>query len=344
MSLNLRGKTWHVDVANPHGGRIRRTARTSDRRQAQRFHDELVAELWQVAPQPAPGRIFSDAVAAWLETGPKGMPDRYRLKAFGIHDLALADLDEDRLRTLLARYQGASRNRCINLLHAVLAEAQRRGWIDAVPHMARVKTKESRVRWLTADEWQRLQAELPCHLRNMARFAVATGLREANVIGLEWSQIDVARAVAWIHPDQAKAAKPIGVPLSEDALRVLAAQAEQHERWVFVYGGQPVTKTSTKAWWKALERAELGEWEGKGADRRFVPNFRWHDLRHTWASWHVMNGTPLEVLQKLGGWKTLQMVLRYAHLAPEHLAGWAANSAPVRHTGASQLAGEGLRA
>ncbi len=52
-------------------------------------------------------------------------------------------------------------------------------------------------------------------------------------------------------------------------------------------------------------------------------DLRWHDLRHTWASWHVMAGTPLEVLMRLGGWASLDMVLRYAHLAPSYLAGYA---------------------
>ncbi|WP_254662009.1 tyrosine-type recombinase/integrase [Delftia sp. JD2] len=53
-----------------------------------------------------------------------------------------------------------------------------------------------------------------------------------------------------------------------------------------------------------------------------VENFRVHDLRHTWASWHVRSGTPLFVLKELGGWKTLEMVKKYA-LAPEHLAQYA---------------------
>ena len=48
--------------------------------------------------------------------------------------------------------------------------------------------------------------------------------------------------------------------------------------------------------------------------------FRFHDLRHTWASWHVMSGTSLQELMELGGWKSYEMVLRYAHLAPEHLS------------------------
>ena len=67
---------------------------------------------------------------------------------------------------------------------------------------------------------------------------------------------------------------------------------------------------STAAWYKALGRAG-------------IDNFRWHDFRHTWASWHVQGGTPLNVLQELGGWASYSMVLRYAHLAADHLAPWA---------------------
>lgn len=64
---------------------------------------------------------------------------------------------------------------------------------------------------------------------------------------------------------------------------------------------------------------------GKVLNRAGIKDFRWHDLRHTWASWHVQAGTPLNVLQELGGWSDYKMVLRYAHLAPEHLAYHAAN-------------------
>ena len=51
-----------------------------------------------------------------------------------------------------------------------------------------------------------------------------------------------------------------------------------------------------------------------------IEAFRFNDLRHTWTSWHVMSGTSLQELMELGGWKSYEMVLRYAHLAPEHLS------------------------
>jgi integrase len=76
---------------------------------------------------------------------------------------------------------------------------------------------------------------------------------------------------------------------------------------VFTYAGKPLARVSTHAWEKALKRAG-------------IENFRWHDLRHTWASWHRRAGTPTHELQRLGGWRTARMVERYAHLAPDDLA------------------------
>ena len=67
------------------------------------------------------------------------------------------------------------------------------------------------------------------------------------------------------------------------------------------YKGSSIIQVSTKDWYAALERADIRD-------------FRWHDLRHTWASWHVQNGTPLFALQELGGWESAEMVRRYAHL------------------------------
>jgi len=87
----------------------------------------------------------------------------------------------------------------------------------------------------------------------------------------------------------------------------LRQQIGGHHKRVFSYKGKPITKASTLAWRKALDRAG-------------IEDFCWHGLRHTWASWHVQAGTPLNVLQELGGWSDYKMVLRYSHLAPEHLS------------------------
>jgi integrase len=147
----------------------------------------------------------------------------------------------------------------------------------------------------------------------MAEFSLATGLRQSNVTHLEWSQVDLGRRLAWIHADQAKGKRDLAVPLSDAAVAVLRRQLGAHAKWAFPYRGGAIKQPTQVAWLAAVKAAGLGD-------------FHWHDLRHTWASWHVQNGTPLAVLQELGGWRDLKMVLRYAHLAPGHLAPYAGNS------------------
>jgi integrase len=114
--------------------------------------------------------------------------------------------------------------------------------------------------------------------------------------------MDLDSGMCWIHPDQAKGKKAIGVPLGKEAVEILRRQKGKHEERVFVFEGLPIRQVNTKAWRKALKRAGIAD-------------FRWHDLRHTWASWHIQSGTPLAVLQELGGWSDYKMVQRYAHLS-----------------------------
>lgn len=93
------------------------------------------------------------------------------------------------------------------------------------------------------------------------------------------------------------------------ACLVAAARLGTGQVHVFIHEGKPVARCSTTAWKLALARA--------GIER----TFRWHDLRHTWASWHVQQGTPLRELMELGGWASYEMVLRCAHLGAYRLSG-----------------------
>ena len=112
---------------------------------------------------------------------------------------------------------------------------------------------------------------------------------------------------AWVGADQSKNRRPIAVPLNATAVKVLQRQLGKHRERVFTFRGKPLGWANTRAWRNALKRAG-------------IENFRWHDLRHTWASWHRQSGTPTHELQRLGGWRSSVMVERYAHLAPDHLA------------------------
>ena len=120
------------------------------------------------------------------------------------------------------------------------------------------------------------------------------------------SGVDLDRRIARIEGDRTKNGQALGVPLNEVALGVLRRQAGRHKSHVFTYRGRPLRNANNRAWRKALEECGIG-------------NFRWHDLRHTWATWLRQNDVPTWVLQELGGWKSETMVRRYAHLSVAHL-------------------------
>jgi integrase len=205
----------------------------------------------------------------------------------------------------------ATVNRTLAVLRAILIRSVTDwDWLPSAPRVRLLREPLRRVRYLSKSQAKRLLAELPPHLSLMAAFSLATGLRRGNVTGLLWSQVDIERRLAWVHPDQSKNRKAIAVPLNGDALRAIVMQIGKHREHVFTYNGDPVKQLSTAAWYKALKRAGIDD-------------FRWHDLRHTWASWHVQNGTPLYVLQELGGWENSEMVRRYAHFSASHLAVYA---------------------
>lgn len=90
--------------------------------------------------------------------------------------------------------------------------------------------------------------------------------------------------------------------------RTCCPQVGKHSQFCFTYRGEPIKRNiSNHAWFTALGKAGLED-------------FRFHDLRHTWASWHRQSGTSCDELKDLGGWKTRSMVDRYAKFATEHLA------------------------
>ena len=275
-----------------------------------------------------PRRTWNDAVVRYLqETGHKAthQEDIRKLRWIDsfLRGMPLGSITRDQLAEIsdakAREATGATANRVLALVRAILRKAAYEWeWMDRAPKVRMFKEQSRRVRWLTRTEADALLCALPEHLADMVKFALHTGLRQRNVTQLEWSQIDMPNKVAWIHPDQAKAGKGIPVPLNDEAVAVLRRRMskQQHLVRVFTYQGQPLRWVNNHAWKKALRRAG-------------IENFRWHDLRHTWASWHVQAGTPLYELQQLGGWASAEMVRRYAHLAPEHLAKAAANIVPI---------------
>lgn len=344
MSLFKRGDRWWVRFTSPDGRRLRRSTGTTDRRKAAEYHDKLKAEFWRVQRLgEKPRRTWNEAVVQWLrETTHKATheQDRATLRWLDpyLGGKVLGEITRDTIAEIgEAKAREASpstANRHLALIRAILRKARDEWeWVDRIPKVRQYRVQNRRIRWISREEAERLLALLPPHQAAMARFGLATGLRQRNVSHLEWSQVDLRQRLAWIHPDQAKARKAIGVPLNKEAMFVLRGQLGQHDRYVFTYKGQPLIQVNTKAWTAAVAKAGLED-------------FRWHDLRHTWASWHAQAGTPLNVLQELGGWASADMVKRYAHLGVTHLRDHAeriAPNGPVGHNRGTNLAQSHLK-
>ena len=318
MSLCKRGKTWWISFTTPSGERVRCSAATEDKTQAQEFHDKLKAESWRVAKLgDKPKRTWDEAAYKWLmETQYKKSHHDDVAKINWLQQFFRGKYLDELTRDVIAKIgelklqqsTPATANRLLALIRAILRRsALDWEWIDKPPVIKLYREAKRRVRYLSAEQASLLIQELPEHLADIVRFSLATGLRRSNVTNLEWSQVDMQRNVAWIHGDQAKSGKPIHVTLNVTAKAVLAKQVGKHSKSVFSYKGRSITQVNTKAWYKALKRAG-------------IEDFRWHDLRHTWASWLTQNGVPLNVIQEMGAWESAEMVRRYAHLAPEQFA------------------------
>lgn len=314
MSLYKRKDSpyWWVKLTVGHR-RVSQSTGTTNKRQAQEFHDKCKVELWeQERLGVKPSHIWEEAVLRYLneEVGKKSLKDEMTLLRWlqpRLEGIFLSDITRDMLDNLTQESlrEGISNgrvNRRLQMVRAVLRRAALEWeWLDKLPKFRLLKEPQGRVRFLTREEAARLLVELPDHLRAMARFALATGLRQSNITGLLWAKVDIDRGMAWVEAAEAKGKRAIPVPLNTDAMQVLQEQQGKHPELVFPYRGKRQTQVSTKAWWTALERAG-------------IKDFRWHDLRHTWASWHAQDGTPMHALQTLGGWQTPAMVQRYAHL------------------------------
>ena len=320
MAIYQRGQIWWARITH-NGERIYQSSGTTDKQAAQEWHDKLKAELWNQAKLGTkPEYLWEDAVTAWY-TERLNKPTAYiwKLQLRWIHPHLSGVKLKDINREVLERIKTAKQkegvkprtvNSITNLIRSILLYAVEREWIDRAPAVKSKTEPSRRVRYLSAAEEARLLEELPKHLKQIARFGLVTGLRMSNIVGLQWSQIDIVRSMAWVHPDQAKEGKAISVPLNDDACLILREQMGQHLTHVFSYLGKPVLRANQRAWREAVKRAG-------------IEDFTFHCLRHTWASRLIQSGVPLHALMEMGGWSDVDMVRKYAHFGSEHLLTYA---------------------
>ncbi len=316
MPVTKRKGIWYVDIRTPGGQRIRRSTGTNDKQAALELHDKIKHDLWRQSKLgDKPKKLWDEACVRWIkEKGQKKSIkddiDKIRILV-SFRGMLLCDLSRDFIMDIVDELEcsDSTKNRYIALIRGILNRSVKEWqWLDYAPYLTMYPEGSGRIRWLLPEEAERLIAALrPSYLADMALFTLNTGLRQRNVICLDKRQIDRHRCVAWYHSDQTKAGRALGVALNDTAMAIIERNWSNHPHRIFINSqNKPVTGIDHRTWNAALEKAE-------------IKDFRWHDLRHTWASWLIQRGVPLAALQEMGGWKTQSMVQRYAHLAPEHL-------------------------
>jgi integrase len=308
---------WWFDTTLPNGQRVCGSSKTEDRQQAEAYLAKLRYEAFQTAVLGVkPKRTWQEAVVRYLAVKAtlRSIEDVRRICRN--LDLYLGKLTLDQINgdviwsivqgELKKRNKPATVNRYLATVRSLLRMARDEWqWIDSFPKVRLLGGEVERDRWLTREEADKLLAVCPDHLAALVRFALATGCRAREITGLEWERVDLDRHTAWLN--QTKNGTPRGVPLNKDALEVLKAQQGKHKQYCFTFKGKPIRwQVSDKIWRRAVTEAG-------------ITDLRFHDLRHTWASWHRQAGTSCDELKDLGGWKTRSMVDRYAKFATEHL-------------------------
>jgi integrase len=228
---------------------------------------------------------------------------------------------ENRLSDVAAseRWPSSTYNHYRSLLMLVYREARRVGKVSVNParDIRHRKENNSRVRFLSRgrkgedNEYERLfnviRAKYPGHLAEFI-FALNTGLRLSSQYGATYGMIDWVRNVLDI--PRTKNDEPAHIPLNSDVLAALRSLPSWEEGKGPIFRNQrhpekPVL--SNDHWFKPSLKAAR------------ISDFKWHDIRHSFASWLVQDGVPLERVSKLLGHKSLTMTMRYAHLAPHQL-------------------------
>lgn len=324
-SLYIRGSV--------RGIRVDASARTSDPQAAEDLRIKMEGELLKRSIHgDSATRTFAEAVVSYLEEG-SGRVSPALIKRLGpklLAHIGQAEIDEAAKR-LLPRASNSTRNRQVYTpISAVLHHAARKGWC-AKPVIARPKQPEGRVRWVTYEEADRLIAAASPHLAPLVTFLFATGARIGEALGLDWRQVDLGRAhVIFL---DTKNGESRGVPLHPRAVAALANLPWSREGAVFRRPAGKIKKAG-RVWLPYSDRGGEGGGQVKvgwaGMLRRAeITDFSPHDCRHTWATWHYLANRDIAALMALGGWKSVEMVMRYTHVNATHLAPTIGNLWPV---------------
>jgi integrase len=302
--------------------RIERRASTDNVKLAEEQAAVLEAQILRTSWHGAPkgDRLLITAIKSFGEATPRSDGVKRRLHRILLWmvdanetDIRLRGVNQDfvnRLAFGMLRPNPSPatvQREVITPISTVVRHAAGQGWCDPIRLTTPTRSPERRTNYLTPEEAERLLEAAAPHLKPLLLFLIGTGARLSEALELEWRDVDLegARVILW----RTKSGKRRNVVLPPRVVAALSDLPRPVENVFLTHNGLPYSdaerrhggqiKTGFK---NALRRAGLPR------------TLRVHDLRHTWASWHyVLNTDPLRLMVD-GGWTSLRMVERYAHL------------------------------
>lgn len=233
-----------------------------------------------------------------------------RIGELALSEVTPAVITETRAK-LLKKVSGPTSNRYLAALSALLMIAEKEWmWIDQNPvrKIRRRPERRGRVRFLSKKERKKLlevcEKSSDPRLYALVLFALTTGARKGELLGIKWSDVDLKNRRARLQKTKNKDRRTISFPGPAGDLLKRMSKTPHISGYVFANAeGKPLFREKPRR--KALAAAKIDD-------------FRFHDLRHTAASYLAMSGATLPELAAFLGHRTLAMVQRYAHLTEPH--------------------------
>ena len=339
------GKKWRIRPLDEHGKRVSmvfdnfRTAQIEESKFEVRV-DEVKRGIRSAEPPP---KVFGDLCDYWLEKravrkrsqkDDESIVRKHLRPTFGhmkLRDIGVEDVDD-----FIADREHLAEKTLANIITLLttmlrLATTFKVPWLLGVPKFSKPKVKlfSQDYRWLRSqDEIRRfLDAARRENEQVFALYAMAiyTGMREGELASVEWSDVDFERRLITVQRSfdgPTKSDRVRYVPILDPLLPVLRAwRLRRPGRLVFVNRDGEMYRESSRVFREVLHRVLTdGDFRQVVVRRQKRSYIRFHDLRHTFASHWVMRGGDIFKLQKILGHQSVQMTMRYAHLAPEAFA------------------------
>jgi integrase len=274
-----------------------------------------------------PGKMKLSELIQLMNKRQEDLVTKSTLKRYGTSDKALLRLlgqavqigdvtnreVEDFRMARRREVEPATVNRDLTRLRALLSEAVRRDLLAKVPFEYRrqkLREPEGRIRVLSEQEEDELLFAADPELSIMLEFSLLTGFRLSEQLQLTWNNVHKARI--HIPGSKTKTHRRRVVPITSKIQDLLDEQAGRHRKWVFP------NKTGSNHWETQNFYRDL--WN-PARHRAGVQDLRWHDLRHTFCSRLIAKGANVVAVKELAGHQSIDVTMRYVHLAPDHLRG-----------------------